>query len=28
MPESAVRYMYDTMQSTDMVSEKFIRPLE
>jgi S-adenosylmethionine decarboxylase len=27
MPESAVKYMYDTMQSTDMVSEQFIRPL-
>jgi len=28
VPESAVRYMYDIMQSQDMVANQFIRPLE
>jgi len=27
-PESAVRYMYDTMFATDMVANEFVRPLE
>jgi len=28
IPESAVRYMYDMMQASDMVANQFIRPLD
>ena len=28
LPDSAVRYMYDMMQATSMVSSQFIRPLD